>query len=92
MGKKILKWIGYSLGVTAIVLITAIGALYFRGQSRFGQTYAVPVASVVIPTDAVSIERGGHLVALLCSGCHGENLAGTDFFNDPSLGTIHALI
>lgn len=90
MFKKILKWIGIGFGVVVILLVIAAGVLYFRGQSRFNQTYAVPVENVAIPNDATSLERGKHLAALLCSGCHGENLAGTDFFNDPGLGTIHA--
>lgn len=90
MFKKILKWIGVGFGVVVGLLLIAAGVLYFRGQSRFSQTYAVPVENVTIPSDAASLERGRHLAALLCSGCHGENLAGTDFFNDPGLGTIHA--
>ncbi len=90
MFKKILKWIGIGFGVVVILLVITAGVMYFRGQSRFNQTYVVQVENIAIPSDAASLERGRHLVALLCSGCHGENLAGTDFFNDPGLGTIHA--
>ncbi len=90
MFKKILKWAGISLGVVVIVLAAAAGALYLRGQSRFRQIYTAPAESVAIPTDAASIERGGHLAAVLCAGCHGEDLAGSDFFNDAGLGTIHS--
>ena len=90
MFKKILKWISIGFGVVVILLVIAVGVMYFRGQSRFNQTYTVPVENVAIPNDAASLERGKHLAALLCSDCHGENLAGTDFFNDPGLGTIHA--
>jgi len=90
MFKKILKWIGIGFGVVVSLLVIAAGVLYFRGQSRFSQTYAVPVENVAIPNDAASLERGKHLAAVLCSGCHGDNLAGADFFNDPGLGTIHA--
>ncbi len=90
MVKKILKRLGLGLSIILGLLIIVAGVLYFRGQSRFTQTYAVQVESVTIPEDAAALERGRHLVSLLCSGCHGENLAGTDFFNDPGLGTIHA--
>jgi mono/diheme cytochrome c family protein len=62
--------------------------MYFRG-SRFNQTCGTS-EQVAIPTDAASIERGKHLATLLCSDCHGANLAGTDFFSDPGLGAMHA--
>ena len=90
MFKKILKWISIGLGVILVLLLIALGVMYFRGQSKFSQTYQVQVEPVAIPSDAASVERGKHLVTLLCTGCHGENLAGTDFFNNPGLGIIHA--
>lgn len=90
MFKRILKWAGIGALVLVIVLLGAVGVLYLRGQSRFNQTYVVPDDAVAISHDAASLARGQHLAAMLCSGCHGANLAGTDFFNDPSLGLIHA--
>lgn len=90
MFKRILKWVGIGALVVVILLVGAVSLLYLRGQSRFQQTYAVPDDAVTIPSQAASFERGQHLAALLCSGCHGENLAGTDFFDDQSLGVIHA--
>ena len=90
MFKKILKWIGIGLGVIVVLVLFVVGALYFHGQSRFSQTYTAPVETVAISNDAASLERGKHLVTLMCAGCHGANLAGTDFFNDPGLGTLHA--
>lgn len=90
MLKQILKWIGIVLGAIIVLFLIAVGILYFRGMSRFSQTYNIQVESVPIPNDAAAVERGQHLVTVLCTGCHGEKLAGTDFFNDPGLGTIHA--
>ena len=37
-----------------------------------------------------AVERGKQLATVLCTGCHGDNLAGTAFFDDPALGIIHA--
>ena len=90
MFKKVLKWIGIGIGIIVVLLLIAVGVMYFRGQSRFNQTYAVQVENVPVPSDAASLERGKHLVTLLCSDCHGQNLAGTNFFSDPGLGSIHA--
>jgi mono/diheme cytochrome c family protein len=91
MLKTILKWMGIVLAVIVVLLLIAVGAIYFIGQSKFTKTYNIQVENVAIPNDAASIERGKHLVTVLCTGCHGENLAGTEFFNDPNgLGVIHA--
>ncbi len=90
MYKKILTWIGVGLAVVVTLLIGAGGILYERGQSRFNQRYDVQTEDVAIPHDAETLERGEHLVGVLCAGCHGENLAGADFFNDASLGAIHS--
>src|SRR5512147_1699374 len=90
MAKKLLKRLGIGSGIVVGLLIIAVGVVYFRGQGRLNQIYLVPVDSLTLPTEAASLERGGHLVGLLCSDCHGDDLAGTDFFNDPGLGTIHA--
>lgn len=90
MFKRILKWVGIGALVVVILLLGAAGVLYLRGQSRFQQTYNMPDDPVAVPNDTASLARGQHLAALLCSGCHGANLAGTDFFDDSSLGVIHA--
>ncbi len=89
--KKILKWVGIALGAIVVLVLIAGAFIYFGGQSKLKQTYAVQVENVAIPTDAASLARGKHLVTVMCQGCHGENLAGTDFFNDPAMGVIHAL-
>lgn len=90
MVKSILKWIGIVLGVIVVLVLVGIGVLYFRAQAKFNQTYTVEVERVSIPTDAASIERGHHLTSVICAGCHGPDLGGTEFFNDATLGTIHA--
>ena len=90
MFKKILKWVGVVLGIIVVLAIVAVGAQYVRGQSKLSQTYKIEVEQVAIPTDAASIERGKQLATVMCAGCHGDNLAGTSFFDDPGLGSIHA--
>lgn len=88
--KTILKWLGIVLGIIVILILIAVGLVYFQGQSKLNQTYAIQVENVAIPNDAASLERGKHLATALCTGCHGQNLGGTEFFSDPGLGTIHA--
>lgn len=90
MLKKALKWVIAGFAFVIALLGIGVGALYARSQSRFNHIYAVQAEAVAIPNDDASIARGKHLAGMLCAGCHGENLAGTEFFNDPTLGTIHA--
>jgi mono/diheme cytochrome c family protein len=87
---KVLKWIGIGLAGVIVALLVAGGALLLRSQSRFNQTYNVPVEAIAISDDAASLAHGKHMAGMLCAGCHGENLAGTEFFNEPGLGVIHA--
>lgn len=57
------------------------------------QTYTTPTPSITASTDAVLIERGRHLATTVsvCVDCHGENLGGQVFIDDPALGRIVAL-
>ena len=52
----------------------------------------MPVESIVVPTDITSIQRGQHLASAVaaCVDCHGPNLAGKVFIDDPALGRIVA--
>ena len=43
-----------------------------------------------VPTDADSVAEGKRLVSFYCTSCHGDNLGGYDFFNDPALGVVDA--
>jgi mono/diheme cytochrome c family protein len=72
-----LKWLGIILGgFLGLLLIAALG-LYAKTRMQFNKIYHVQVESVVIPTNADSIEHGKHLAAFLCMECHGEDLGGT---------------
>jgi mono/diheme cytochrome c family protein len=86
--KKVLKWIGIVLGVLVVLLVAAGLFLYISGNSTINKTYDVQVGKIEVPDDAASIERGQHLAEVTCSGCHGEDYAGTPFLDDPTLGYI----
>jgi mono/diheme cytochrome c family protein len=56
-----------------------------------GQTYEVTaVFNLTIPTDAESIAAGGKTYAIYCESCHGANLAGMAFSEDPAFGEIYS--
>lgn len=85
---KILKWTGITL-VSLIVVIA--GAIYTVSEYKLHQTYDVPLADLVVPTDSASILEGGRLTRIYhCEGCHGEKMAGQKFLDVPMLATLYA--
>lgn len=74
---KFLKWLGILLGgILGIALIGLLGYyIYWVTQAR--QTMQVEVATLEIPTDQASIDRGQVLVEIVrCTECHGKDLGG----------------
>ena len=88
--KKVLKRIGIMFGGLIGVIILAILGLSFSANARLNRIYQVQAEAVTIPTDSASIEEGKRLASFYCAGCHGEDLSGTDFFNDPALAVVDA--
>lgn len=86
--KKVLKWIGIVLGGLIGVIILAALGLSFRANARLNKTYQIQPEVVTIPTDEEAIAEGERLASFYCTGCHGENFGGTDFFNDSALAVV----
>lgn len=86
---SVLKWAGgIILGLVALVAIAAIGTVLAANQKGNQQFEVEPVA-VTIPTDAASIAEGQRQAAFrACTECHGPDLAGGVFLEDPMLGTL----
>lgn len=75
--KRVLKWIGIVLAV----LVVLVGVLHFVGKGRLEKAPEVMTRPVAVPTDAVALVRGEHLVRSVsaCFMCHGDNLEGQVF-------------
>lgn len=87
--KSLLKWLGIGFGVLVGLAVIAIVAIYAISSMKMNKTYDVQPAAVPIPTDAVSIAEGERLfVTRGCADCHGENLAGKVFIDDPGAGVF----
>lgn len=86
--RKVLKWIGIILASLILLVILVAAGLSFRTSARLNKTYTIQPAVVSIPTDNASIEEGKRLTSIYCAGCHGDDLAGTEFFNDPAIGVV----
>ncbi|MCB9600495.1 MAG: c-type cytochrome [Sandaracinus sp.] len=80
------------LGVLLLLLGVAGGGTvawaYSNVGGRFEKTWEVSVPPLEIPTDEVSLARGEHLARHVCAcvECHGDDLGGRVFVDDPALG------
>lgn len=85
--KKVLKWVGIVL--LALLLIIVATAWFFSSKfnSKFEKVYSVTPASIVIPTDSASLERG-RVLSVGCRSCHDVDMGGKVFFDDPNIGVL----
>jgi len=88
--KKVLKWIGVVLGGLIGVIILAVLGLSLRANARLNKTYQIQPEFVTIPTDGDAIAEGERLASFYCTGCHGTDFGGTDFFSEPALAVVDA--
>jgi len=89
--KKALKWVGIILGGLVGLLLIAAVTLYAIGTNKLNRTYSYRVEGLTVPDDAETVAQGEHIVVTrLCTECHGENLAGTEFINEAPIGYVPA--
>lgn len=89
--KKALKFAGVIIGVLLLTIIIALTTIYFITESRWNKTYDITSEMIEIPSDSVSIARGKHVFTIRgCVECHGENLGGKIFIEDPMVGRFVA--
>jgi cytochrome c553 len=89
--RNFFKWLGIVLGsLIGLILLFLLGA-HIKANILLNKTYSVQVETFTIPADPASIERGQQwVIGGVCMYCHGSNLAGTAFIDDPVLGEIPA--
>lgn len=89
MFSKVLKWTGrILLGIVVIVSI-AFAIFSFLFRQHVNKQYAVQVREIPIPMDSASIAAGKHLYEIKgCGECHGADLRGKVFVDDPAIGRI----
>src|SRR5512139_2276716 len=89
--RKFFKWLGIALGSLAGLILLILLGFFISASIRLNKTYSVHAEEVTIPTDPKSIARGKQWVTSgVCMYCHGSDLAGTSFLDDPMLGAVPA--
>jgi mono/diheme cytochrome c family protein len=89
--KKALNVTGIVLGSLVVLLVISVAAMYMIGKSRLAGV-EVATRPMNIMADDAALARGEHLVQNVsgCASCHGVNLAGKMFVDEPIIGTIAA--
>ncbi len=88
--KKVLKWLGIIIGsLVGLIVITAAGMI-ISTNSRINKTYDIQPEPVFISNDPESLAIGQHWAEIHCQTCHGPDLSGGEFFNDPQMGYVDA--
>jgi hypothetical protein len=74
----------------AIGLVLAAGLiLYGLGQGRLNKTYQVNPDPVHFPDDETSLKEGKRIFQYRgCEACHGENLEGVVYLENPAIGQV----
>ena len=87
--RKFFKWVAIVTGSILGLLFIGILGLYAAGQMRLKKVYDVPYRSVEIPIDSVSLAEGKRIFQYRgCEACHGENLEGKVYMDNPALGKV----
>jgi mono/diheme cytochrome c family protein len=87
--KVFLKWTG--IIITGLLALAVLGSLslYGLGQMRLNKVYRVPEQSLSIPEDEASLLEGKRIFQYRgCEACHGEELQGLVYMDNPALGQV----
>ncbi len=90
--RRFFRWARNVLLALVAVVLAAYGVIYFVSQRTLRRAYGEPLVSLTIPTDSAAIAEGKRLAQLRgCSGgCHGQEIEGETFLDDPLLARIVA--
>lgn len=85
-----LKRIGIAVGgLLGLALLLVLG-VYTASAWKLGANYAITPAPFEISSDSSALARGQHIVTTWgCRDCHGEDLGGMAFIDDPAVGRVY---
>jgi cytochrome c553 len=85
-----LRVLGLLVAGVVLVVGGAWAATYLISENALTRLVDVPSESITVPSDISSVQRGQHLASAVaaCVDCHGPNLAGNVYLDDPALGRI----
>lgn len=91
MLKRILKITGILLATLLLVVVVFFIKVYISTENRMHKEYSVAVQQLSIESDSATLAYGERLITTKgCNDCHGADLGGKAFIDDPALGLIIA--
>jgi cytochrome c553 len=84
-------WLLRLSGWLALLLLAAAMVTYISSERTLRARHDAPLPAIAIPSDPASLARGAHLVTVLgCPSCHGKDLGGKVFFDEPGVARLVA--
>lgn len=91
MFKKILKAAAIVLGAILLIVVGFYVKVYVSTENRIHEKYSVAVEPLTVKTDSATLVYGERLITTKgCNDCHGADLGGKIFIDDPGLGLLIA--
>jgi len=87
---KINRWIGIILGSLVIVLVAFVLFHIRRASHLMQRSVKIEPVMMDISNDSSALRIGEKWVRSLCVECHGTDLGGQTFFEDPLVGSLYA--
>ena len=86
----LVKGLALTISILLILMFAAFGGSYWFTLHSLNKTYEVTVTKLKIPDDSLAILHGRHLAIAItkCPDCHGNDLGGKVFIDDPAMGRI----
>lgn len=79
-------------GALLLLVVISVAGLYAWTGAALKKKVTAPAHAFTVPSDSASVARGEHLVRAIgkCGDCHGQDLGGQEFINDPAFGFVYA--
>jgi cytochrome c553 len=89
--KRIMRWFRFLVLSVVLLLVLGSAIVYVLSERILRRAYTEPRVDIAVPEDSVSI-REGHRLALVhgCATCHGADVNGAVFVDDPLLARLIA--
>ena len=91
MLKKISKIVGIIFAGIIFLIVAFYTKVYISTENRINKVYSITPQELVIKSDSATLAYGQRLItAKGCNDCHGQDLGGKVFIDDPALGKVFA--
>jgi mono/diheme cytochrome c family protein len=91
MIRKILKGVAIFVGIALVLAAGFYAKVYFGTHARMNHLYTITPQKISISADSSILALGKHYIETKgCADCHGVDLGGKVFVDDPALGLLIA--